>query len=207
MNLSLDKLPFNFFDLLLVIVLVLGIHQGRKHGMSGELLRLLQWLAILFGCSFTYEPLGDFITRSTDFFTPMFAYITAYVFVAGLILLLFVGIRRSLGEKLLGSDIFGHTEFYLGMGSGLIRFLCILLAVLALMNARAYSAAEVKANLKFQNDVYGSNFFPTFQTVQSSVFERSLTGPYIKQYLSFLLIKPTSPPQDKQWRPLEAFAP
>jgi len=207
MNLSLDKLPINLFDLLLVITLVFGIHQGRKHGMSGELLRLLQWLAILFGCSFAYEPLGDFINHSTDFFTPLAAYITAYIIIAALILLLFIGVRRALGEKLIGSDIFGHTEFYLGMGSGLIRFVCILLAVLALMNARAYTAAEVKANLKFQNDVYGSNFFPTFQTVQSSIFEKSLTGPYIRQYLGFLLIKPTHPPQSQQYHQLDAFAP
>jgi hypothetical protein len=46
---------------------------------------------------------------------------------------------------------------------------------------------------KFQDDVYGSNFFPTLHTVQRVVFETSVTGPWIKQNLGWLLIKPTEP--------------
>jgi hypothetical protein len=79
------------------------------------------------------------------------------------------------------------------MGSGLVRFSCILLAALALLNARYFSPTEVRAMEKFQDDVYGSNFFPTLHTVQSTVFDRSLTGPWIKENLGFLLIKPTEP--------------
>ena len=44
---NLDKLPFNWFDFVLVVVLVVGVFRGRKHGMSEELLPLLKWLAIL----------------------------------------------------------------------------------------------------------------------------------------------------------------
>jgi hypothetical protein len=39
--------------------------------------------------------------------------------------------------------------------------------------------------------VYGSDFFPTLQTVQTAVFQDSFIGPYIKNYLGILLIKPT----------------
>lgn len=73
----------------------------------------------------------------------------------------------------------------------------MMLAALALLNARYFSPTEVKAMEKFQDDVYGSNFFPTLHTLQSTVFERSLTGPWIKEHLSFLLIKPTEP-ENKQ---------
>jgi adenylate cyclase len=44
---NLDALPINGFDLVLVVVLVLGVYRGRKLGMSNELLPLLMWLAIL----------------------------------------------------------------------------------------------------------------------------------------------------------------
>jgi len=54
----------------------------------------------------------------------------------------------------------------------------------------------------FQNDVYGSNFFPTLHSVQSAVFERSLLGPWIKENLSFLLIKPTEP-ENRQFKQKE----
>ena len=46
---------------------------------------------------------------------------------------------------------------------------------------------------KYQDDLYGSNYFPTLHSLQATVFERSLTGSWIKENLSFLLIKPTEP--------------
>jgi hypothetical protein len=61
------------------------------------------------------------------------------------------------------------------------------------LNARYYSAAEVKAMTKFQNENYGSNFFPTLSSVQEDVFTKSFVGTQVKEHLSFLLIKPTAP--------------
>lgn len=190
---TLDQLPINAFDLAVIIVLALGIFRGRKHGMSEELLRLAKWLAILFGCAALYQPGGELLAQFTTMFGRLSCYLVAYVAGALLFSLLFVGIKRALGGKLLGSDIFGRSEYYLGMGSGLVRFSCILLAALALLNARYFSPTEVRAMEKFQNDVYGSDYFPTLYSVQSTVFERSLTGPWIKEYLGFLLIQPTEP--------------
>jgi hypothetical protein len=54
------------------------------------------------------------------------------------------------------------------MGAGLLRFSCILLALLALLNARLYSDAEIRAMDKFQKDEYGSNYFPGLQTCNPS---------------------------------------
>ena len=190
---SLDQLPFNFFDALLVAVLFSGIARGRKNGMSEELLGLIQWLAVLIGCAVTYEQGGNLIGQFTSMFGLLTCYLLAYVGGALLILLVFGGIKRSLGGKLLGSDIFGRSEYYLGMASGLVRWTCILLAALALLNARYYNPTEVRAMEKFQDEVDGSNFFPTLQSVQSTVFDKSLTGPWIKKNLGFLLIKPTEP--------------
>ena len=123
-----------------------------------------------------------------------------------MIFLLFVGIKRVLRGKLVGSDIFGRTEYYLGMGSGLVRFSCMLLAALALLNARYFSPTEVRAMEKFQDDVYGSNFFPTLHSLQATVFNRSLTGPWIKDNLGFLLIKPAEP-ENKDLHQKEAVIP
>ena len=186
-----ESLPFNAFDVILFVVLVVGIFRGRKHGMSEELMPLLTWLAILFICAVAYEPLGSLFTEQAGLFSKLSCYIISYVGLALIIIGLFAWLKRGLGGKLLGSDLFGKAEYYLGMGSGLIRFACITLVLLAVINARYYTAQEVKAEEKFQNDVYGSHYFPTWQNVQSTVFERSLTGPWIKENLSFLLIKPT----------------
>jgi len=200
---SLDALPFNAFDLLLVVILAAGIYTGRKEGMSGGLIPLLRWLCIVFICAVAYEPLGNLFNTSTTIFSSLTCYLIAYVGSALIIVATFIGIKRALGGKLLGSDVFGSTEYYFGMGSGLVRFACIVLAFLALLNARLYSSAEIKAREKYVNDVYGKDYFPGLQALQSTVFEKSLTGPWIKENLSFLLIKPTAP-EDKALHQKEA---
>jgi uncharacterized membrane protein required for colicin V production len=194
---SLDQLPFNLFDLMVVLVLCAGIFRGRKHGMSEELLSLLKWLAIVVVCGTLYPVGADLIFQFTRMFSKLTCYLMAYLGGALLIFLVFVWLKQGLGGKLLGSDIFGRSEYYLGMGAGFVRFSCILLVGLAILNARYFSPTEVRAMEKFQDDVYGSNFFPTLHSLQSTVFDRSLTGPYIKQYFGTLLIEPT-PPENRE---------
>ena len=193
---SLDQLPINLFDIVLVAILVIGVLRGRKNGMSEELLSLLMWLTILFLGAIIYEPAGKFL-HDTSPFSLLSSYVMVYIASGLLVLGVFVLIKRGLGGKLLGSDLFGKAEYYLGMASGLVRVTCMLLAALALLNARFFSAAEIKAMEAFQNDVYGSNFFPGLHSLQSTVFERSLTGPWIKENLGFFLIKSTEPDTTK----------
>jgi len=105
----------------------------------------------------------------------------------------FALIKKAMGEKLISSEVFGRTEFYLGMMAGMVRWCCMLMMGLALLNARHFNQAEIKADVKYQNDVYGSTFFPKLYSIQAQVFEHSLTGPWIKDNLGFLLIKSTVP--------------
>jgi hypothetical protein len=153
---------------------------------------MFKWLAILFTCAMVYEPGGHILAQSSPF-SLLACFVVVYLGVALLILGIFALLKNTLGSKLVGSDFFGHAEYYLGMGSGVVRFTCILLAVLAILNARSFSSQEVKAAERYQNDNYGSNFFPDLHSVQSAVFEKSLAGPWIRQNLSFLLIQPTRP--------------
>jgi uncharacterized membrane protein required for colicin V production len=195
-SMSLDQLPFNLFDVVVLLVLAAGLLAGRKHGMSEELLSLLKWLAIVFVCGTLYPVGADLIGQFTRMFSKLTCYLIAYIGGALIIYLVFVWLKRGFGGKLLGSDIFGRSEYYLGMGAGLVRFSCILIAGLAILNSRYFNPTEVRAMEKFQDDVYGSNFFPTLHSLQSTVFDRSLTGPFIKQYLGNLLIEPTAPQQN-----------
>lgn len=189
---NLNKLPFNWFDIAVVIVLFIGVQRGRKRGMSEEWLSMFQWAAVVLVCAIAYEPMGQWLTTVSPF-SPLFSYILCYILAGIAVTTAFILLKATLGKKTVGSDAFGSAEYYLGMPSGMVRFACILLAGLALLNARQYRTEEIKAMAKFQNDNYGSQFFPTLQTVQEQVFEKSFTGPPIKKYLSFLLIKPTRP--------------
>src|SRR5262249_2481101 len=107
------------------------------------------------------------------------------------VFLIFSLVERKFAPGLTGSDIFGRSEYFLGMASGMLRFACILFVGLALLNAREFSPAELRNMERYQEENYGTNIFPGLHTLQEAVFERSLTGCFIKQDLGFLLISPT----------------
>jgi hypothetical protein len=182
--------PFNLFDVLLAMVLVAGIIHGRKRGASLEVIGMAKWLMLLLICAAVYRPLGGLAAES-GFFDLLSCYLFAYLGAALLVFFLFSLVERKLAPKLTGSDIFGRGEYFWGMGSGLLQFACILLVALALLNARDYSPAELKDTERFQVENYGSHVFPGLHSLQAAVFERSLTGSWIKDDLSFLLITPT----------------
>jgi uncharacterized membrane protein required for colicin V production len=204
-HMNLNSLPVNAFDVILLVVLLMGIFRGRRHGMSEEMMHLIKWIAVVVACGYLYDPIGHWVAQSSPF-SLLASYLMVYSIVATLILVLFSLFQYYFGGKLVGSDIFGRSEYYLGMASGLVRFGCMLLAALALLNARYFSSGEVMAMKRVQDDLYGSNYFPTWHGAQEVVFEKSVTGPFIKNYLGFLLIKPTQP-EDKSYHQREVALP
>ena len=191
-SLSLQHSPLNWFDLLVVIVIMLGIRQGRKNGMSVELTPMLQWLVIVAVCAVSYRPLGDMLADSSPM-SHLFCYITVYIIMAIMIKCTFSMLKKLGGGKLTGSDVFGRAEFYLGMCGGAVRFLCILLAALALLNAPYYSAQEIAKTKAYQVDMYGSTFFPGLSVMQVQIFKESFLGGLLKNNAEFLLIASTKP--------------
>ena len=187
---DLKDTPVNWFDLLVFIVLLLGVRQGRKNGMSVEMVPMLQWLAIVAIGALGYRALGNWLAMNSPM-SHLFCFITMYVVLAILTKCAFSLLKKGAGGKLVGSDIFGRAEFYLGMFAGSVRFLCILLAALALLNAPYYSSQEMASNKAYQDDMYGSNFFPGLCNVQVQVFKESFLGSLLKKKAEFLLIAST----------------
>jgi len=190
------SLSFNLFDFLLIAILVCGVFYGRKQGISVELFGVTKWLALLLGCAALYQPAGVLVAQATGL-SLLTAYLLAYVGAALLILVIFSMIKKRYAPKLVGTDAFGRGEYYLGMVSGMVQFGCMLLMALALLNARAFTLAELKALEQYQEAAYGSNVFPNLHSLQAAVFERSLFGPWIQQDLAFLLISPTEVDQTR----------
>ncbi len=199
-SLNLQQSPLNWFDLLVVVVILLGFRSGRKNGMSVELMPMLQWLAIIVCGAVLYQPLGDTLADSSPM-NHLFCYITVYVLVAIVIKAVFAMFKKALGGKLTGSDLFGRAEFYLGMFAGAVRYCCILLAALALLNAPYYSSQEIASNKAYQTDMYGSTFFPGLSAVQIQVFKESCLGSLLKNRAEFMLIASTKPEHKELARP------
>ena len=133
-----NKFPVNWFDLVVVAVLVVGVLRGRKRGMSQELVDLIQWIAIICGGAFLYLPVGKMFAQTTSS-SLLFSYVFVYLGIAVVIKLFFLMIKRSAGGKLVGSDVFGGAEYYLGMFAGMVRFACVLLLVLAVLHSRYFT--------------------------------------------------------------------
>jgi uncharacterized membrane protein required for colicin V production len=194
----MKSLPISWVDLTVAVILIVGIFRGRKHGISEELLPLLRALLIVGIAGYFYAPVGSMIANGSVFST-LSCYVGAYLGLALLIYIIFHLIKKAVGDKLIGSDLFGTTEYYLGMVAGVIRFACVILIALAIIHARAYTPAERAANAKMQQDNFGDISFPTFATIQQDVFAISFTGRYAEEFGSLLLIRSTLP-QDKSLR-------
>jgi uncharacterized membrane protein required for colicin V production len=186
-----DAFTLSWVDFAVALLLVVGLWRGRKRGMSEELLDILKWAVIVVAAAFLYQPTSQLLSMMSVF-SPLSCAITAYLIVALLIVTIFGFIRRGAGAKLVGSDVFGGAEYYLGMMAGFFRYACIVLVGMAFLNARYYTPEEVRNSYNYQQDNFGSSFFPTMPDLQQEVFTRSYAGRFTKEYLSVVLIQPTT---------------
>lgn len=191
----------NWFDLVVVALISTGLIRGRKRGMSEELLELFRWLLIVVLAAMLYQPLGSLFARHAGVGL-LFAYVTTYIAVFVVIFLLFSYLKQVTGEKLVGSDVFGSLEYYLGTLAGGVRFFCMVIVVLALMNSVYISEVKRQAEIRRQQENFGSVSFPTFGSLQNSMVYESVTGQFVRKYLKDQLIEPTgsaAAPSQRGW--------
>lgn len=188
---QISGVTFSWFDLAALLVIGAGVYRGRAHGMSEELLEVLKWLVIVVLGGFAYRPVGQYIAGYTHA-SPLTSYITAYMALLLCVRAFFGWVKRMVGEKLVGSDVFGAWEYYMGMGAGGVRFACYLIVGLALLNAKHITQEQLAAEVRMQKDNFGDISFPTVGTLQQNVFVGSVSGKLVKQYLGEQLIVTTA---------------
>lgn len=186
----MNSFGLSWVDFAIALLLLWGVLRGRKRGMSEELLDVIKWGLIVVVAGVAYLPLGKMLSR-LSVFTPLSSYIFVYIGIAIFIFALFGFIRSKVGGKLASAEIFGNAEYYLGMMAGGFRYLCVILVAMALLNARLYSEADIRASIKYQDDNFGSQFFPTLPDLQQQVFKSSLCGKAIHTFIPVVLIKST----------------
>lgn len=193
-SLSTDNLPVNWFDAALLIVIGVGLFRGRKNGMTKEILPTFMWVIIVVGSGFGYPFLAQIYINNCGLGQhKVLAALLAYLTITLVVFLIFSGLKKAIMPRLEGSNIFGSSEYYLGMPAGMIRYFSITMFVLALINARYYSPADIAATKAYNERWYGGgmysgNYIPDLHSIQEAVFKKSFTGPYLKQYLAVLLV-------------------
>ncbi len=188
------NLPFNWFDLVVLAVVVVGAIVGRKKGISEELLPVFQWLAVVVVGALYYQPVGEYLAGYTSMPLLMGYLVTYLANVVGH-MLLFGWFKRLVGEKLVAGDVFGNMEYYFGMAAGALRSACMLMVALAVLHSRYISPEQLASEAKAQRENFGSISFPTLGLFQQTVFQHSATGRAVKKYLNEQLIVPTHPNQ------------
>jgi uncharacterized membrane protein required for colicin V production len=182
---------FDYFDIVAVAWLIFGLWWGRKRGMSQEVLPLFQWLGIVAAGGLLYKPFSPIVHQCTQF-GPLWSNITAYLLIAIGVHLIYLWLKRLLAERLVKKDLFGHSEYYLGMIAGFLRFGCVLLAGMALMNSRVATAAELAESEKFQAAWFSDIRFPTYGEFQQDVLFKSCAGNFVESNLKPILIASVS---------------
>jgi uncharacterized membrane protein required for colicin V production len=182
----------NWFDFLVLVAIVVGIIRGRKRGMSEEFLDVIQWLLIVFAGAFGYRPLGIFIANYTHM-EAWVAFMVAYFAIAFVLILIFAGLKRAIGEKLVQSDTFGSFEYYLGMLAGAVRFLCMVVVLLAFVSGIYVTEADRIKDTKWQQESFGFRLIPTPGFMQQIIFHESACGQLMQKHAANILIQPVPP--------------
>src|SRR5690349_4303745 len=180
---NISGFVYNWVDLAVLIVLAIGLYRGRSRGMSTELLDVLKWLLIVVGAGFIYRPVGK---MAADYIhvSPWICFVFVYLGTIIFVRLFFGWMKKMVGEKLVGSDVFGDWEYYLGMLAGMVRFACYLIAAMALLNSDYISKEQMAATARMQREAFEDISFPTIGSIQQTVFAESASGKFAKKYLA-----------------------
>jgi len=194
----MPKVQFGYFDAIFLVWLIIGLFVGRKRGMSQELLPMLQWLAIIVAGGALYWPFSFLLREYVPVFDTLWSCITAYLVIAGGVHLIYAWFKQMFAAKLVELDLFGRGEFYLGMMAGVVRFACMMIFAMSLLNAHIVSEADRAQNAKMQADSFSGMHFKTPAEMQQDVLFGSWVGKLVESNLTTVIIatvKPGPPPK------------
>ncbi len=185
-------ISFRWFDLVAVALIFVGVFHGRKNGMSQELFNTLKWLIMLAVAPFLYEPVGKLLLK----FVPLkalYVYVGAFVAISAIVHALLVTVRKKIKDRMSGSDVFGSAEYPLGMLAGAFQYSCLMVMIVACLNAKYVDEKALQAQDTAQREAMGEKFIPTPGNLHKDAMT-SIAGQFIKKYFKNQLIKPVDGP-------------
>ena len=203
MNMAAFGLQMAWFDLFVLVVVVVGIWSGRKHGFSTELLPLVQTVGAVIFCGMAYRQPGMALANWTRI-QPNLAFVVVYCLLVVIFFAATNWLRGMLGQKVVGKDTFGNMEYYLGMVAGAARHFCFIVMLTALWNARYVTPEELAGSAALQRETLGSITLPTASSIHEDILVHSLTGRQIRSRFPALLIA-TSPPVSYEEKKIEGM--
>jgi uncharacterized membrane protein required for colicin V production len=190
-----------WFDVVVIGAAALGVYRGRRHGISGELLPLLQWLSIFFMCGTFYEGAGLKLSHALHI-NPNVCFVIIYLLIAVLTVSLFGMVQRMVGNKLVSKDFFGDSEYYLGIAGGALHMIVIVMVGLSLLCASYVTEQELFSMQRFQRENFGGITFPTPNEMKYGALNYSVSGRLARRFVGgfFIDARPPEPEQPGYFR-------
>ena len=185
-------ISFQWFDLVAVTLIFVGVFHGRKNGMSQELFNTLKWLIMMALAPLLYQPLGKLLLKVAPL-KAMYVYVGSFVLIAAIVKLALGSVRKKIKDKMSGSDVFGSAEYPLGMLAGAFQYSCLLIMLVACLNAKYIDEEELQRQEAAQREAMGERFFPTSGNLHKDALG-SISGQFIRKYFKFQLITPVGQP-------------
>jgi uncharacterized membrane protein required for colicin V production len=183
-----DQFRPSWFDWVALTLPIFGAWRGGRRGLSEELLPALQWVAIL-GLGALVAPfLGSGLARLTGL-SPAIATSVAYLGLAGVLKLTFLGLARLLDAQRQKLH-FGAFEHFVGALLGTARYASMVLLCLAV--AAGFDTANLRQSLSktSREETFESLCGEVMVTLQQDIVERSITGVWARRDLNVLMLKP-----------------
>ena len=179
----------NPFDVFVLVILIVGLIRGKIRGMSEELLDVFKWLLVVVAAAYGYKPAGDWVANFVNI-PFLIAHIVCYLLIVMVITSIFATVKRKMGEKVFESDLFGKGEYPLGALAGMVRYGCMLMMFLAVLNAFVLDYAKIAVSEKDQDKDLGMTLIPSKEALHRGIFVNSLTGQFVRKNLEEQLIIP-----------------
>jgi len=192
-----ENITVGWFDVLVIGFMIWGGIIGRKRGMSEELLDVLKWLTILMASAWGYVPLAELVNK-VGHFANYWVHVGSYIAIIAIFKTLFTVLKKRVGKKLVGADLFGKWEFQLGFLAGMMRHFCMVVIFVSLANSKPVSESQVKQAESAQSELFGKNFFPSKGRLRLDILYTSFTGTLIRERLAQQIMKPVEPKAKKK---------
>lgn len=180
--------PINWFDALLVGVIIFGVYRGKKTGALPQIFGFCQWTLMLVICSFLYAAPIRWLSKPCHMQPDVMGLIIYPIELAGVgSVLLFI--RFLIERKVEKREAFGRCENYVAMLAGAARFFVILLTAMAWLSGCYVTENDLRDYKKSIDDNFGGIGLPAISMIHDDVFHGSFSGRFAKEYLKPVLME------------------
>ncbi|MGB0583139.1 MAG: hypothetical protein ACPGVU_25935 [Limisphaerales bacterium] len=188
----LAALRLNMFDALLLGALGWGVYQGKEQGASSTHVSVVQWMVIALPGGLAGAFLGSFLGPMLG--SAYWGQLTGYLIWIFIVVGFFAFLNSKGASEWKEADWFGKTEYPLGVLGCMIKYFCIVLTVMSLLNANYYTSEMIRRDREWQIEEFGSALFPSFTMLNNTVFNTSFSGPPLKKTFEGWAILPSAKP-------------